>query len=178
MSDGDLNKPRVRKVVVVDQDDSEIGCKAYNDLGYEDIYRVTALWLTDLERTHILITQRALAKHNDPGKWMPSASGTIEEGETYDSNVITEAEEELGLTDINPLKAAKYFVDDGKHRFFVQLYTAKVNKNTVEITVEEEYVEGYEWVSIESLETDVTNHPEKYVPSMLTGLKASSLLND
>jgi len=172
------NKTRIRKVVIVNKEDNELGSKSYVELGYEDIYRVSALWLTNLNKSHLLITQRALAKHNDPGKWMPSASGTIEEGETYDSNVITEAEEELGLTGIEPVKQVKQFVDDGKHRFFVQPYTAQVDMETAKIEVEAEYVEGYKWIAIRELIKDVSENPNKYVPSMLAGIRASGLAND
>ena len=33
-----------------------------------------------------------------PEVWGPAVSGTNEEGETYDSNIIKEAQEEIGLT--------------------------------------------------------------------------------
>ena len=52
--------------------------------------------LPDL-RVLIVERQTAFDKKYDPGKWGPSAAGTVEEGETYQSNIIKELQEEIGL---------------------------------------------------------------------------------
>jgi hypothetical protein len=36
------------KIVIVDKDDNPSTLKGYDELCYEDIYRVSALWLTEL----------------------------------------------------------------------------------------------------------------------------------
>ena len=129
------------KVVIVDKKDRPIGLKAYSDLAYEDIYRVSALWLSDSNTGDYLMTQRKWTKHNDPGKWMAAASGTIEEGESYDENIVHEIEEEIGLKNLKLRKGPKKYVDEDKHRFFVQWYFAEVDKDKVSINIQEEEVE-------------------------------------
>lgn len=161
------------KVIVVDEQDNEIGLATYSERNFPVIYRVTALFLTDTMGEYCLITQRKIdADHNDPGKWMMAASGTVEEGETYDSNVVTEAEEELGLMGLEFEKKEKVFVDDGKYRFFVQFFAAKTDMETAAITIEEDYVETYRWIRIDELLRWVNSNPRDFVPSIKSSLEA------
>jgi isopentenyldiphosphate isomerase len=165
------------KVVIVDEHDSEVTLKTYDELRYEDIYRVTTLWLTDLENKYCLVTQRKWTKRNDPGKWMMAVSGTVEEGEDYDENMVVEIEEEIGLTGVTTKKEAKNFIDDGLHKFFVQYYSAQIDKET-KITIQEEEVEQYQWILISELLEWVNMKPEDFVPSMKESLKAVGALGD
>jgi hypothetical protein len=45
------------KVIIVDKNDQQVGLKKYQDITYEDIYRVSALWLTDIGSGKVLIAQ-------------------------------------------------------------------------------------------------------------------------
>lgn len=166
------------QVVVVDQQDSPIGFKAYADLKYEDIYRVSALWLADLDKGDVLMTQRKWTKHNDPGKWMAAASGTIEEGEDYDQNIVHEIEEEIGLADLKLTKGPKEYTDDGIHKYFVQWYLAEVSRNDITIKIQEEEVEAYKWMPLDELITDLKAHPDKYVPSLAKDMRTLGVLHD
>lgn len=154
------------KVVIVDEKDNAIGLKDYNELKYEDIYRVSALWLTDTNSGDFLMTQRKWTKHNDPGKWMAAASGTIEDNESYDENIVHEIEEEIGLKGLKLDKGPKEFIDEGKHKFFVQWYLAQLDKNKITIKIQKEEVEAYGWVPKEELVKDVLDNPGKFVPTL------------
>jgi isopentenyldiphosphate isomerase len=164
------------KVVIVDEQDKEVALKTYEELRYEDIYRVTTLRLTDLENNYCLVTQRKWTKHNDPGKWMMAVSGTVEEGEDYDKNMVVEIEEEIGLTGLTTKKEAKRFVDDGLHKFFVQYNSAQVDKDNTKITIQEEEVEQYKWIEVKKLLEWVSEKPEDFVPTMKEALKALRIL--
>ena len=159
------------KVVIVDRQDRPVGLKNYEAIRYEDIYRVTALWLTDSKSGETLIAQRARTKHNDPGKWAFAVAGTIEEGDTYEGNIIQETAEEIGLTGIEFRSGPKEFVDDGAHKFFCQWFTAEVHKDTVQITMQEDEVDAVRWLPVGDLISDCKAHPDKYVPSILPSLK-------
>jgi isopentenyldiphosphate isomerase len=166
----------VNRVVIVDADDQETGLRPYDGIRYEDIYRVTALWLSDTTSGDCLITQRKWTKHNDPGKWMAAASGTVEEGEDYDQNIVQEIKEEIGLRSLELTKGPKEFIDDGEHKFFVQWYRAEVDKGDTVITLQEDEVEAYDWIAQKTLVEDVLKHPEKYVPSMQSSMEKLGLL--
>jgi isopentenyldiphosphate isomerase len=164
------------KVVVVDEQDTPVGHKSYDELKYQDIYRVSALWLTDNQTGDILITQRKWTKHNDPGKWMAAVSGTIEEGENYDENIVHEIEEEIGLKNLLLEKGPKEFTDDGQHRYFVQWYFSTINKDTVEIQIQEEEVEAYTWLPKQELLRELKEKPDKFVSSFEKDLKALKII--
>jgi isopentenyldiphosphate isomerase len=159
------------RVVIVDKNDTPVTLKTYDELQYEDIYRVSALWLEDINTGDCLITQRKWSKHNDPGKWMAAASGTVDEGESYKENMVKEIEEEIGLTNLELAKGPKEYVDNNQHKFFVQWFLAQVDMNKVSIKIQEEEVEAYLWVNKNELIKDVADNPNKYVPSMKNALK-------
>lgn len=152
-------------IVLVNQDDEVIGSKARNKIDHiNDIYRVSALWVTNF-RGDILLAQRKLTKKHHPGKWGPAVAGTVEEGESYSDNIIKEAEEELGLTNINPRLSEKMFVD-GKYKHFTQYYTLVLDKPAEDFMIEEKELEQVKWIPENELIDDIKKHPEKYLDSM------------
>jgi isopentenyldiphosphate isomerase len=133
--------------IIVDEHDNPIGVKESDTLDYEDIYRVTALWLTDRATGDMLLAQRKWTKRNDPGKWIAAVAGTVDEGETYEINIAKETEEEIGLTGLNLQPGPKQYVDDGQHKFFCQWYRAEVDKNRAHIVIQEDEIEAIRWIS-------------------------------
>jgi len=68
---------------IVDENDRLIGVKNRAAIGYaKDIYRVSALWLTNPDG-YVLLAKRANQKDKEPGVWGPAVSGTVEENEDY-----------------------------------------------------------------------------------------------
>jgi isopentenyldiphosphate isomerase len=163
-------------IIIVDENDTPIGVKPYGELWAGEIYRVSALWLTDATSGDILITQRKMTMPSDPGKWMGAVSGTVDEGETYQQNMVKEIGEEIGLYGLILSEDIKEFVQKGDRRYFVQWFNASVNKDNVTITIQEDEVEAYRWISAADLVRDVTAHPETYVPTMANALKRRGLL--
>jgi isopentenyldiphosphate isomerase len=150
---------------VVNEKDEIIGHKLRHEIDFiNNIYRIAALWLTN-SKGEVLLAQRLLTKDKDPGKWGPSAAGTLEQGETYESNIYKEAEEEIGLSGVQFELGPKQRM--GKPRqAFCQWFLGKSDKQSQEFTPQPEEVEQVAWIPIEQLKNDYTNNPEKYVPSM------------
>lgn len=169
-----MGKPGDR-VIVVDKDDATVDVKLFEDMRYADIYRVSALWLTDTATGDVLLAQRKWTKRHDPGKWTCAVAGTIEEGEAYDRNIVKEIEEEIGLTGLALTKGPKQFVDDGAHKFFCQWFYASVDKNAVELRLEEDAVEQVRWLPPKELIADAEQHPEKYPPTALETFRLLSV---
>lgn len=138
------------KIQIVDINDKIIGLKERGILNYEeDIYRVSALWITNSEGK-ILLARRSLSKKHDPGKWGPAVAGTIDEEETYESNIIKEAEEELGLKNIKPKKSIKNF-KKGKYKHFTQWFTLKIEKEIENIIYDKNEVAEIKWFTKEEI---------------------------
>ena len=160
------------RIILVDEHDNPVSLKKQGTLNYEDIYRVSALQLTDNKGEYSLISQRKWSKHNDPGKWAAAVAGTVDEGESYKENIEKETAEEIGLNNIDFRIGPKQYFDDGKHKFFCQWFYAQVNKDDTKFTIQEEEVEAVEWVQNKSLLADIKANPQKYVSSMIETLKS------
>lgn len=158
---------------IVDENDKPIGSKLRGDIDWQkDYYRIAALWLTN-SKGEVLIAQRLLTKDKDPGKWGPSAAGTVEADETYESNMYKEAEEELGLTGVKFKEGPKLRWTTPR-KAFCQLFIGSCDWNADQFTPQPEEVEKVAWIALEDLSRDVRNHPEKYTPSMASLIEATS----
>lgn len=132
------------KIIIVDKKDKVIGAKERNNLDYKkDIYRVSALWITN-SKGQILLARRAYSKKQNPGKWGPAVAGTNDEGETYNSNIIKEADEELGLKNINPKKWKKELAK-GKYKHYTQWFILNLDINLKDLRINKEEVAEVRW---------------------------------
>lgn len=150
---------------IVDDQDNIIGAKPRNEIDFtKDYFRSSGLWLTN-SNGQVLIAQRVLSKDKDPGKWGPAAGGTLEVGETYESNAYKEAEEELGLTEVNLKLGPKMKVTSPRH-CFCQWFFADCDQTETEFTLQTAEVEQVKWINMDEFFTDVLNNPDKYLPTM------------
>jgi isopentenyldiphosphate isomerase len=153
------------KIQIVNDQDEVIGTKERAEIDYQtDIYRVSALWLTN-SIGQTLLARRALIKDKDPGKWGPAVSGTIDEGETYDQNIYKEAMEEIGLEGVQFTKGIKMRITHPR-QYFCQWYTIALDRDVSSFTMQAEEVDALEWVDIEQLKSELASNSNKYVPAM------------
>lgn len=152
------------KIIIVDENDSPVGEKYREEVdSQKDTYRCTGIWITNSE-DEILIAQRKFTKKNDPLKWGPAVSGTVEIGETYESNAYKELKEEIGISDIKLTVGPKYH-SITPNKYFGQWFFGKIDKPANKINIQLEEVEQVKWIKKEDLMNDLKNNPDKYVPS-------------
>lgn len=149
------------KVIIVNEKDEQIGLKDRKDIKKDDIYRVSGLWIKN-SKNQVLLAQRGLNKKHDPGKWGPAVAGTVEEGESYEKNIIKETEEELGLKNVKFEKGPKIRWY-GKHNYFCQWFILTIDKDISEFKIQKEEVEKISWFDKEELIKEAKNHPEKFL---------------
>lgn len=153
------------KIQIVDDQDNLIGVKERVELDFKtDIYRVSALWLTN-SKGQTLLAKRAAVKDKDPGKWGPAVAGTIDEGETYDENIYKEAMEEIGLKGEKFTQSIKMHVTHPGN-YFCQWYCVKLDRDVENFTMQADEVGELEWVDIEQMKQELKTNPDKYVPAM------------
>lgn len=159
------------KITIVDEDDNVIGYKNMDVFGHRkmdidknDIYRVSALWITN-SKGDILLAKRSLKKNHDPGKWGPAVAGIVDQGETYESTIIKEAEEEIGLKNIKPKIGPKIRVR-GEHNYFDQWYLLEIDKPEGEFVLQESEVDEIKWFNREELKYDIETNSDKYLETM------------
>jgi isopentenyl-diphosphate delta-isomerase len=152
------------KILIVDETDTVIAEKHKDEVKSEDIYRISSLWITD-SKGNILLAKRALTKKHSPGKWGPAVQGTVDSGETYRDNIIKEADEEIGLTNITPIPGIKERVI-GIHNYFVQEYSLKLDRDISDFTIQKEEVAEIQWIAPETLDKELAEHPDQFLKSV------------
>ena len=150
---------------IVDDQDNVIGAKPRNEIDFKkDYFRSSGLWLTN-SKGQVLIAQRSLSKDKDPGKWGPAVAGTLEVGETYESNAHKEAFEELGLTKLSLTTGLKMKVENPR-RCFCQWFTATCDWPEDQFVLQTAEVRQVRWIDKEDFVADVRINPDKYLPTM------------
>lgn len=122
-------------------------------------HRVVHLWLIN-EKHEILIQQRSATKDSGANLWYVSVGGHIEAGESIESTLIRETQEELGLDISEVTDRIKYlftfkdckvenegaFID---HEFY-DVFALKMDFDLSEITLQPEEVQAVKFVSFET----------------------------
>jgi isopentenyl-diphosphate delta-isomerase len=154
------------QVSVVDENDNVVATKARDDLTRKDIIRISVLWIEN-DNGQVLLQQRALTKKIGPGQWGPAVAGTVDSHETYLSNIVKEAEEEINLTDFTPIEVAKklYWEPDGRFGRMFMFYKTVTNKNIDDFTIQEDEVAQLRWVDKDFILKDIKQNTRQYVPS-------------
>lgn len=152
-------------IAIVDHDNTVIGRKARTDLHSDDIYTAATLWIKD-GKGKVLLSQRSFKKKNSPGKWGPSAAGTIEYDESYISNVIKEAKQELGLN-ISPEKLQKGPLLFHQHarKYFAQSYIYTYVAKEDDFLLQNDEVVDVKWFRIEQIDDLLIKYPEMFSSS-------------
>lgn len=157
------------QTIIVDKDDNIIGTKPRNEVTSSDIYRVSSLWLTN-SKGDILLARRAFTKSHSPGMWGPAVAGTNEEGETYESNIVKEMFEELGLKDIPITKGPKHFVQR-EWTYFGQRFFATVDRDIKDFVIAKDEIAEIAWFSVEHLKKELAAHPLQFTASIGMSIK-------
>ncbi|MFA7191970.1 MAG: NUDIX domain-containing protein [Candidatus Paceibacterota bacterium] len=152
------------KIPVVNEQDEIIGYKDRSDRNPEDIIRITSIWITD-ENGDVLMQQRKLDKKNNPGLWSAAVAGTVEEGETYESNAYKEMEEEIGVNDVPLTMSKKMYGDTTAGKRFLQIFTAQFSREK-KLTAQESEVEQLKWFTKEELLRELKENPNDFVGAM------------
>ena len=153
------------ETIIVDENDNIICHKQRKDMVPKDIFRVSALCLQN-SKGEILLARRAYIKKYGPGQWDPAVAGTNDKGETYQSNMIKEAEEEIGLTNYDFKKSNKIRFK-GKFNCFCQWYYAVIDRDVNEFVLRKEEVEEISWVTKEELLKILKTEPEGPLESII-----------
>ncbi|MFA7208973.1 MAG: NUDIX domain-containing protein [Parcubacteria group bacterium] len=157
------------KIIIVNEQDEIIGSKERDSVIRDDIYRVSALWIEN-SKGEVLLAQRSFNKSHSPGKWGSAVSGTNDEGETYDSNIVKEAEEEIGLSGIEFEKAQKVRVSR-TYNYFCQWYKIVLDRGLNEFKIEPKEVEAIRWFSRDELKKAIEAEPGKFISAIKNFVK-------
>jgi len=151
---------------IVNERDEVIGAKAKEVCGPDDITRVSGLFLYT-PKHEVLIAKRVMTKQHDPGKWSYGVAGTVEEGETYLSNILKEAEEEIGLVlKSEDVREVYHGYFETSHKFFYTQYAAETDLPITAFRRQIDEVDELRFVPAEELWRWIEERPEDFVHSM------------
>lgn len=152
------------RIPIVNEQDELIEYKDIDERKDGEICRVSALWVTN-EKGDVLLAKRASTKKRDPGVWGPAVAGTVEEGETYESNIIKESAEEIGLINFIP-KEERKMRRSTSHEYFCQWYSVEVNSEYT-FTRREDEVDEIKWFTKDEILKLFSENPNMFVPSFI-----------
>ncbi len=151
-------------IIIVDQSDKEIGVKDITETTTEDIYRVSALWITN-SQGEVLLARRHRNKKKHPNMWGPAVAGTVEQGESYEQNIIKETKEEIGLEDVAFVIGPKTETT-GEFHHFTQWFTLQIDKEAKDFVIQEDEVEEVQWFKVGELKKKMQESSEKFLPTL------------
>ncbi len=163
-------------IPVVDKNDNLLCYKPRGALEPGDIGRITSLWVMNSSGC-VLLAQRSYTKRHDPGLWSGAVAGTVEKGETYESNIIKEAAEEIGFYNLKPDIVTK-FLYHGNKPFICTIFKVVIDQPIYFFQRQEKEIEQLIWMPYSDLITDLKNFPEKYIPSLPNFLKHVQRLHE
>mgnify|MGYP000063522777 CR=1 FL=1 len=165
------------KIPIVNEQDEIICYKERSETTPQDIRRIIRLNVFN-ENKEILIARRSKNKN---GLWGPSVAGHVDEGYDYDSTVVKEAEEEIGLYNIKPIFLKKIFLETLNSTRFTSIYYVIIDSEEFIPKIQEEEVSEVKWISLEDLENWYKEKPQDFISSFsrtMDSIKEVLLIKD
>jgi len=154
------------RVTFVDENDQPFGIGTREEAWDKGFYvRLVRVTIRD-ENGRILSQHRVSTAKSYPNLWTNSASGHVDEGETYDIAAVRELNEELGIS--TDLKFTGEFIlsedrDDKKIRQLNHCYEGTVD-SSIEFKLQEDEVSEIKWYELEELKSLMQQTPEVFTP--------------
>lgn len=159
-----------KKVIVVDENDHEIGTEYMMDAIKKGMIRRASRVYVFNESGQLLVQQRS-EKVLKPLMLDQSAAGHVDIGESYEQAAYRELREELGLENIDlQLVETSFRTTD----FYNAIYKAVVSDDT-KIEYDPEELNDILWYDTEKLTSDMQDTPDKFTPAFK---EAWSMLKD
>lgn len=168
------------RIPIVNEQDEIISYKERSETTPRDIRRIVGLNVFN-ENNEILIAKRQSSKDVDPNLWGPAVAGTVDEGYDYDSTIIKEMGEEIGLYNVTPVFVKKMYYETEKTRRFTGVYYVVVNSNDFIPKIQEKEVAEIKWIKLDDLENWYKERPQDFIPSFqrtINNIKEALLLKD
>jgi len=154
------------KIIFVDTNDELVGTGTREEAWAKGIYvRISRAIIKD-EKGRILSQHRSALKKSYPNRWTDSASGHVDEGDTYDSAIVRELEEEIGITTaltfVGKFKSEDE-IDDKKIFEFNSIYEGSAD-SSIEIQLQESEVSEVRWFEVDELKDLMKREPDMFTP--------------
>jgi isopentenyldiphosphate isomerase len=138
-------------IQLVDENDNIINKIPRSKLTNDDCWRIISLWITN-DKGEVLLQQRSFDKKVAPGIWTAAVEGTVDYGDSYIVTAKREAEEEVGLNNLDIKKAGKYFGPwGGFGKRQCQGFTAIYNGDPNDFKIQKSEVNEVRWITVDEI---------------------------
>jgi isopentenyldiphosphate isomerase len=154
-------------IIELNDHDKQIGkrpIEEFVDSGL--VYRSTALIILN-EEGEMLIQKRKKGIELFPGLFNYAVDEAVVFGETFEACIERGMETSLGKK-FHCVEVCKYPYLEGRVKSFRMLYST-FSDGPFRILGAD--MDGLEWITIRRLREDLGNHPERYVPSFVEGMR-------
>ena len=163
----------MEKVVIVDENDNVLGTEekisAHENGG--KLHRAISVFVFR-ENGDMLLQKRAKSKYHCGGLWTNTCCTHPREGESYEQAAGRRLQEEMGFQ--CPLKEEFHFIykaaldHELTEHELDHVFTGQYAGN---ITPNPEEADGYDWISVQDLQKNIQEEPDKYTPWFKIALK-------
>lgn len=144
---------------VVDENDAFVRQEMRKEVHAQDLlHRAVHIFVFNKNK-EILLQKRSSLKDNFPNCWDSSAAGHLDAGESYDSCVVRELKEELGIEGVDTQKIAKLSPSENTGWEFIEMHLAR-HDGALRFPCSEVY--AAEWFTIEQVREWVAVRPEDF----------------
>ncbi len=154
---------------IVDENNNLIGKTEEREIVHSTglWHREVAVWVIN-EKGELLLQKRSANKKQAPNKWALCA-GHIDAGETPETSIVREIEEEIGLeVTIDELKfigaiKKEMHLENGQYNNnFQYMYILKTNKKIEEYKIQYEELSEFKYISLEELKKILETKDNNY----------------
>ncbi len=170
---GELDqKYHERKVVLVDENDNELGIggliEAHRDPGLQHRAFSLQLYRIVKDKKELLLQQRAMGKPVFPFYWANTCCYNLAPGENYLTSAVRRVNEEMGImvdqSRLRELYKFTYYAPDVEGWCENELDNVIVGEWLGELKLNPEEAMDSRWVEWRELNEDVERNPDKYAP--------------
>jgi len=116
-------------------------------------------------RGEVFLQKRSMTKDKSPGLWDSSASGHVDTGEDYNTCVVRELREEIGLElEHPPQRLFKLSACEATDQEHVWVYRCKAEGP---FTLHPQEIERGEWVARKEVTRRITQHPQDFATAFV-----------
>lgn len=150
---------------VVDEQDRVVGSAPRREVHARGLLHRAVHAIVTNAAGLVLLQRRSLRKDMYPNQWAASASGHVDRGEDYDTAIVRELGEELGVfVSAPPERVCRIEACEDTGREFVWVYRCRFDGP---ITPNAEEISAVAWRTPEALDRWMAERPEEFAPSFL-----------
>lgn len=149
---------------VVDENDAVTGQATRGEVHAKGLLHRAIHVFAVNRRGEILLQRRSLLKDSHPGVWDSSVSGHLDAGEPYETAVVRELEEEMGITDVEPEEIARIRPSEATGWEHVRLYRCRYD-GPVRFPCAE--IEAAQWFPPREVQAWIDSRPSDFASGFL-----------